>query len=46
MVLMFKVRLYAMKVQDRVIRLEERFRLQQLLPDPLRARIGEFNEVS
>jgi len=43
-VLMFKVRLYAMKVQDRVIRLEERLRLQQVLSDPLRARIGDLNE--
>jgi hypothetical protein len=40
----FKIRLYANKLQDRIIRLEERLRLAQLLEEPLRSRIPELTE--
>jgi hypothetical protein len=41
---LFKIRMYSLRVQDRLIRLEERQRMALLLPDPLRSRIPEFTE--
>jgi len=40
--LAFLARIFALGVQDRVIRLEERLRYERLLPDDLKPRIGEF----
>ena len=39
-----KIRTYPLKAQDRLIRLEERLRLSELLSDPVRSKIGDLTE--
>src|ERR1035438_9181700 len=41
---LFKLRSYPLKVQDRVIRLEERFRLQSLAPSEWHTQISRLTE--
>lgn len=43
-VLALKARTFALKAQDRIIRLEERQRLNALLSEPLRSRVGSLTE--
>lgn len=38
----YYTRVFALAAQDRVIRLEERLRLAQLLPDDLQSRVNDF----
>jgi hypothetical protein len=42
LIFVFNARVFALKVQDRVIRLEEQLRMARLLPQDLQGRIGEF----
>ena len=42
LVVAFFARVFALGAQDRVIRLEERLRMQHLLPDDLKPRINDF----
>ena len=42
LLLAFHARVFALTVQDRLIRLEMRLRMQQLLPQELRPRIPDF----
>jgi uncharacterized protein DUF6526 len=41
----FKIRLYSLKAQDRIIRMEERLRMDSVLPEPLRTRAGVLTEA-
>lgn len=43
-ILAFNARLFALAVQDRVIRMEERLRMARLLPEDLQRHIGQFSK--
>jgi hypothetical protein len=43
LILAFLARIFALRVQDRVIRLEMRLRMREVLPADLHSRIGEFS---
>ncbi len=43
-VIAFKARVYALKVQDRLIRLEEQLRMQRVLPPAMQDKIAQLNE--
>jgi len=45
LVMAARMRSYATHLQDRIIRVEERLRLQAVLQEPLRSRIGELTDT-
>jgi hypothetical protein len=45
LVMAVRMRSYATHLQDRIIRVEERLRLQAVLQEPLRSRIGELTDT-
>jgi Family of unknown function (DUF6526) len=45
LILAFKTRLYSLRQQDRIIRLEEKLRLAAVLPEDLRRRASELSDA-